>query len=63
MGVLKEMIVFLGGEVVAREDIMEVIERVKYGINDKEVKMRMLGNEFSKLFLWMFFLVGRNGFD
>ncbi|KAH0881700.1 hypothetical protein HID58_069094 [Brassica napus] len=52
-----------GGEAVAREDIMEAIERAKYGINDKEVKARTLGNELSKLFPWMPSLAGRNGPD
>ena len=48
---------------MAREDIMEAIERAKYGINDKEVKARTLGNELSKLFPWMPSLAGRNGQD
>ncbi|KAJ4892731.1 hypothetical protein Rs2_19525 [Raphanus sativus] len=53
-----------GGEAVAREDIMEAIERAKYGINDKEVKQRTLGNELSKLFPWMPSLAGgRNSPD
>uniref|UniRef100_A0A1J3HRA3 ATP-dependent zinc metalloprotease FtsH n=1 Tax=Noccaea caerulescens TaxID=107243 RepID=A0A1J3HRA3_NOCCA len=52
-----------GGEAVAREDIMEAIERAKFGINDKEVRPRTLGNELSKLFPWMPSLVGRNGPD
>ncbi|KAJ4892709.1 hypothetical protein Rs2_19503 [Raphanus sativus] len=53
-----------GGEAVAREDIMEAIERAKYGINDKEVKQRTLRNELSKLFPWMPSLAGgRNGPD
>ncbi|CAH8313469.1 unnamed protein product [Eruca vesicaria subsp. sativa] len=52
-----------GGEAVAREDIMEAIERAKYGINDKEVRPRTLGNELSKLFPWMPSLAGRNGPD
>lgn len=49
---------------MAREDIMEAIERAKYGINDKEVKQRTLGNELSKLFPWMPSLAGgRNSPD
>ncbi|XP_010497036.2 PREDICTED: probable inactive ATP-dependent zinc metalloprotease FTSHI 3, chloroplastic, partial [Camelina sativa] len=52
-----------GGEAVAREDIMEAIERAKYGINDKEVRSRTLGNELSKLFPWMPSLARRNGPD
>uniref|UniRef100_A0A1J3DLW4 ATP-dependent zinc metalloprotease FtsH n=1 Tax=Noccaea caerulescens TaxID=107243 RepID=A0A1J3DLW4_NOCCA len=52
-----------GGEAVAREDIMEAIERAKFGINDKEVRPRTLGNELSKLFPWMPSLVRRNGPD
>ncbi|KFK37706.1 hypothetical protein AALP_AA3G018300 [Arabis alpina] len=52
-----------GMEAVAREDIMEAIERAKFGINDREVRPRTLGNELSKLFPWMPSLVGRNGPD
>ncbi|CAA7038579.1 unnamed protein product [Microthlaspi erraticum] len=52
-----------GGEAVAREDIMEAIERAKFGINEKEVRPRTLGKELSKLFPWMPSLVGRNGPD
>lgn len=52
-----------GGEAVAREDIMEAIERAKYGINDKEVRSRTLGNELSKLFPWMPSLARKNGPD
>ncbi|KAG7580365.1 P-loop containing nucleoside triphosphate hydrolase [Arabidopsis suecica] len=52
-----------GGEAVAREDIMEAIERAKFGINDKEVRPRKLGNELSKLFPWMPSLARRNGPD
>lgn len=48
---------------MAREDIMEAIERAKYGISDKEVRPRTLGKELSKLFPWMPSLVGRNGPD
>ncbi|KAL0691886.1 hypothetical protein Bca4012_091565 [Brassica carinata] len=56
---------FVGGEVVSREDIMEAIERAKYGINDKEVRPETLGNELSKLFPCMDMpsLAGRNGPD
>ncbi|ESQ49870.1 hypothetical protein EUTSA_v10020311mg [Eutrema salsugineum] len=52
-----------GGEAVAREDIMEAIERAKFGINDKEMRPRTIGNELSRLFPWMPSLVGRNGPD
>ncbi|EOA32733.1 hypothetical protein CARUB_v10016037mg [Capsella rubella] len=52
-----------GGETVAREDIMEAIERAKFGINDKEVRSKTLGNELSKLFPWMPSLARRNGPD
>lgn len=50
---------------MAREDIMEAIERAKYGINDKEVRPETLGNELSKLFPCMDMpsLAGRNGPD
>ncbi|CAN8260653.1 unnamed protein product [Cochlearia groenlandica] len=52
-----------GGEAVAREDIMEAIERAKFGINVKDVRTRSLGNELSKLFPWMPSLARRNGPD
>ncbi|XP_010549946.1 PREDICTED: probable inactive ATP-dependent zinc metalloprotease FTSHI 3, chloroplastic [Tarenaya hassleriana] len=49
-----------GGETVTREDIMEAIERAKFGINDKQVRSKTIGKELSKLFPWMPSLVGRN---
>ncbi|XP_010904614.1 probable inactive ATP-dependent zinc metalloprotease FTSHI 3, chloroplastic [Elaeis guineensis] len=50
-----------GGETVTREDIMEAIERAKYGINDKRLTPSALSKGLGKLFPWMPSLVGRNG--
>ncbi|PSS35057.1 Inactive ATP-dependent zinc metalloprotease FTSHI 3 like [Actinidia chinensis var. chinensis] len=49
-----------GGESVSREDIMEAIERAKYGINDREPMSSTLSKELGKLFPWMPSLMGRN---
>ncbi|XP_057445407.1 probable inactive ATP-dependent zinc metalloprotease FTSHI 3, chloroplastic [Lotus japonicus] len=48
-----------GSETVAREDIMEAIERAKFGINDKQLRSSKIGKELSKLFPWMPSLMGR----
>lgn len=50
---------FAGSETVAREDIMEAIERAKFGINDKQLRSSKIGKELSKLFPWMPSLMGR----
>lgn len=42
-----------GGECVAREDIMEAIERAKYGINDRQLSPSNLTKEIGKIFPWM----------
>lgn len=49
-----------GGECVAREDIMEAIERAKFGINDKQTSPTTISKEIGKLFPWMPSLMGRN---
>lgn len=49
-----------GSETVTREDIMEAIERAKFGINDKQLRPGTLSKELGKLFPWMPALVGRN---
>ncbi|KAK7851127.1 putative inactive atp-dependent zinc metalloprotease ftshi 3 [Quercus suber] len=49
-----------GSETVTREDIMEAIERAKFGINDKQLRPSTLSKELGKLFPWMPALVGRN---
>ena len=45
---------------MTREDIMEAIERAKFGISDKQLRPSTLGKELDKLFPWMPALVGRN---
>ncbi|KAE8701307.1 Cell division protease ftsH, putative isoform 2 [Hibiscus syriacus] len=40
-----------GGETVLREDIMKAVERVKFGINDRQPSAT--GKELGKLFLWV----------
>ncbi|CAJ1947270.1 unnamed protein product [Sphenostylis stenocarpa] len=49
-----------GSESVAREDIMEAIERAKFGINDKELRSSKISKELTKLFPWMPSLMGKN---
>lgn len=49
-----------GGETVAREDIMEAIERAKFGINDKQMKPSTISKELGKLFPWIPSIIGRN---
>ncbi|CAI9109962.1 OLC1v1009910C1 [Oldenlandia corymbosa var. corymbosa] len=49
-----------GAECVSREDIMEAIERAKFGINDWRPSSSTLGKELGKLFPWVPSLVGRN---
>ncbi|CAM8997924.1 unnamed protein product [Rhodiola kirilowii] len=49
-----------GGEIVTREDIMEAIERAKFGINDRIQTPGTLSKEIEKLFPWMPSLMGKN---
>ncbi|KZV45602.1 ATP-dependent zinc metalloprotease FTSH 2, chloroplastic [Dorcoceras hygrometricum] len=49
-----------GGESVSREDIMESIERAKFGINEKQRSPNTLSRELGRLFPWMPSLMGRN---
>lgn len=51
---------FAGSETVAREDIMEAIERAKFGINDKQLRSSKIRKELTKLFPWMPSLMGKN---
>ncbi|XP_041004244.1 probable inactive ATP-dependent zinc metalloprotease FTSHI 3, chloroplastic [Juglans microcarpa x Juglans regia] len=50
-----------GGENISMADIMEAIERAKFGINDKQLRPSTLSKELGKLFPWIPSLVGRNG--
>ncbi|KAF7136423.1 hypothetical protein RHSIM_Rhsim08G0080800 [Rhododendron simsii] len=50
-----------GCEFVSREDIMEAIERAKYGINDRALRPSTISKELEKIFPWMPSLIGRNG--
>ncbi|XP_039021004.1 probable inactive ATP-dependent zinc metalloprotease FTSHI 3, chloroplastic isoform X1 [Hibiscus syriacus] len=47
-----------GGETVTREDIMEAVERAKFGINDRQPSI--IGKELGKLFPWVPYLMGRS---
>ncbi|KAJ4707170.1 ATP-dependent zinc metalloprotease FtsH [Melia azedarach] len=49
-----------GSEAVTREDIMEAIERAKFGINDRQLRPSTISKELGKLFPWMPSLMGRN---
>lgn len=42
-----------GADCVSREDIMEAIERAKFGINDKQYTQSSIGKELEKLFPWV----------
>ncbi|XP_057970988.1 probable inactive ATP-dependent zinc metalloprotease FTSHI 3, chloroplastic isoform X1 [Malania oleifera] len=48
-----------GGETVTREDIMEAVERAKFGIN-RQPNPNAISKEVGKLFPWMPSLLGRN---
>lgn len=52
------MLVSAGGETVTREDIMEAVERAKFGINDRQPNT--IGKGLGKLFPWMPSLMGRS---
>ncbi|CAN1241396.1 Probable inactive ATP-dependent zinc metalloprotease FTSHI 3, chloroplastic [Linum perenne] len=53
-----------GGESVAREDVMEAIERAKFGINDKKLRPSTISKEIGKLFPWVLpSLVGKKQDD
>ena len=43
---------------MTREDIMEAIERARFGINDKQSNPSTITRELKKLFPWMPSLVG-----
>ncbi|XP_031279346.1 probable inactive ATP-dependent zinc metalloprotease FTSHI 3, chloroplastic [Pistacia vera] len=49
-----------GSETVTREDIMEAIERAKFGINDRQLKPTKISEELGKIFPWIPSLMGRN---
>ncbi|XP_059449738.1 probable inactive ATP-dependent zinc metalloprotease FTSHI 3, chloroplastic [Corylus avellana] len=49
-----------GSETVTMEDIMDAIERAKFGINDKHLRPSTLSKELWKLFPWIPSMVGRN---
>lgn len=48
-----------GGECVSREDIMEAIERAKFGINEKQQNPTTISKELGKLFPWMSSLMAK----
>lgn len=49
-----------GNESVTRDDIMEAIERAKFGINDKQLRPTTISKELGKLFPWMPSLMRKN---
>lgn len=49
-----------GAEMVSREDIMEAIERAKFGINERQTSGSTISKELTKLFPWMPSLMSRN---
>ncbi|XP_031480543.1 probable inactive ATP-dependent zinc metalloprotease FTSHI 3, chloroplastic isoform X2 [Nymphaea colorata] len=49
-----------GGDLVTREDIMEAIERARFGINVRPSTTNAISKELGRLFPWMPSLVRRN---
>ncbi|KAK9105420.1 hypothetical protein Scep_022264 [Stephania cephalantha] len=49
-----------GGETVTRDDIMESLERAKFGINDRRLNSGSISKELGKIFPWLPSLMGRN---
>ncbi|KAK4798438.1 hypothetical protein SAY86_030764 [Trapa natans] len=49
-----------GGETVSREDIMEAVERAKFGINSNQQRPGTISRELGKLFPWVPTLMGRS---
>lgn len=45
---------------MTRDDIMEAIERAKFGINDKQLRPTTISKELGKLFPWMPSLMRKN---
>lgn len=45
---------------MTREDIIEAIERARFGINNKQLNPSTLSRELGKLFPWMPSLMGRH---
>lgn len=45
---------------MTRDDIMESIERAKFGINDNQLRPTTIGKELGKLFPWMPSLIRKN---
>ncbi|KAH7688755.1 P-loop containing nucleoside triphosphate hydrolase protein [Dioscorea alata] len=50
-----------GGETVIREDVMEAIERAKFGINDRQFTRNVVRKGLDKLFPWIPSLIKRDG--
>ncbi|KAJ6707591.1 METALLOPROTEASE M41 FTSH [Salix viminalis] len=48
-----------GGDVVTREDVMEAIERAKFGIRDRQLRPSTISKKLGKLFPWIPSLTGR----
>ncbi|KAL2895948.1 putative inactive ATP-dependent zinc metalloprotease FTSHI 3 chloroplastic [Bienertia sinuspersici] len=49
-----------GGEAVSREDIMEGVERAKFGINNKQPTASVISKELGKLFPWVPSIMGKS---
>ncbi|KAK4417528.1 putative inactive ATP-dependent zinc metalloprotease FTSHI 3, chloroplastic [Sesamum alatum] len=49
-----------GAESVSRQDVMEAIERAKFGINKRQTSGSKISKELTKLFPWMPSLMSRN---
>ncbi|WOL12119.1 putative inactive ATP-dependent zinc metalloprotease FTSHI 3, chloroplastic [Canna indica] len=52
-----------GAETVTREDMMEAIERAKFGINERRRNPSTISQSLGKLFPWMPTSIGKDGFQ
>ncbi|XP_042382396.1 probable inactive ATP-dependent zinc metalloprotease FTSHI 3, chloroplastic isoform X4 [Zingiber officinale] len=52
-----------GAETVTRDDMMEAVERAKFGINQKRSSPMTISKSLAKLFPWMLTSIGKDGFQ
>ncbi|XP_074583875.1 putative inactive ATP-dependent zinc metalloprotease FTSHI 3, chloroplastic [Curcuma longa] len=52
-----------GAETVTRDDMMEAVERAKFGINEKRSSPMTISKSLVKLFPWMPTSIGKDGFQ
>ncbi|KAG6510446.1 hypothetical protein ZIOFF_028467 [Zingiber officinale] len=54
---------WVGAETVTRDDMMEAVERAKFGINQKRSSPMTISKSLAKLFPWMLTSIGKDGFQ